>query len=201
MNDFHPFRPDTVGKPLPGVEVKVLDPDTEGIGEVAVRSKTVMQQYLDDPELTAETISDGWLLTGDLGRIDSTGHLQLFGRKKNMIVTGEGKNIYPEDIENVFEGIRLKEFCIFAANYIWPQHSMSGEQLVIVVHAEPGQAIDDALRAELAERNRKLLNYKRISGYVAWDRDFPRTASLKIKRNILADEIRQQVDRGAIVAL
>jgi long-chain acyl-CoA synthetase len=201
MNDFHPFRPDTVGKPLPGVEVKVLDPDTEGIGEVAVRSKTVMQQYLDDPELTAETISDGWLLTGDLGRIDSTGHLQLFGRKKNMIVTGEGKNIYPEDIENVFEGIRLKEFCVFAANYIWPQHSMSGEQLVIVVHAEPGQAIDDALRAELAERNRKLLNYKRISGYVAWDRDFPRTASLKIKRNILADEIRQQVDRGAIVAL
>jgi long-chain acyl-CoA synthetase len=156
---------------------------------------------LDDPELTAETISDGWLLTGDLGRIDSTGHLQLFGRKKNMIVTGEGKNIYPEDIENVFEGIRLKEFCIFAANYIWPQHSMSGEQLVIVVHAEPGQAIDDALRAELAERNRKLLNYKRISGYVAWDRDFPRTASLKIKRNILAEEIRQQVDRGAIVAL
>jgi long-chain acyl-CoA synthetase len=156
---------------------------------------------LDDPELTAETISDGWLLTGDLGRIDSTGRLQLFGRKKNMIVTSEGKNIYPEDIENVFEGIRLKEFCVFAANYIWPQHTMSGEQLVIVVHPEPGQAIDDALRAELAERNRKLLNYKRISGYVAWDRDFPRTASLKIKRNILADEIRQQVDRGAIVAL
>ncbi len=201
MNDFHPFRPDTVGKPLPGVEVKVLDPDMEGIGEVAVRSKTVMQQYLDDPELTAETIADGWLLTGDLGRIDSTGHLQLFGRKKNMIVTGEGKNIYPEDIENVFEGIRLKEFCVFAANYIWPQHTMSGEQLVIVVHAEPGQTIDDALRAELAERNRKLLNYKRISGYVAWDRDFPRTASLKIKRNILAEEIRQQVDRSATVAL
>ncbi len=201
MNDFHPFRPDTVGKPLPGVEVKVLHPDAEGIGEVAVRSNTVMQQYLDDPELTAETISDGWLLTGDLGRIDSTGHLQLFGRKKNMIVTGEGKNIYPEDIENVFEGIHLKEFCVFAANYIWPQHTMSGEQLVIVVHAEPGQTIDDALRAELAERNRKLLNYKRISGYVAWDRDFPRTASLKIKRNILAEEIRRQVDRGATVAL
>ncbi len=201
MNDFHPFRPDTVGKPLPGVEVKLLNPDSEGIGEVVVRGKTVMQQYLDDPDLTAETIVDGWLLTGDLGRIEATGHLQLFGRKKNMIVTSEGKNIYPEDIENVFEGIRLKEFCVFAANYIWPQHSMAGEQLVIVVHPEPGQAIDDALRAELAERNRRLLNYKRISGYVVWDRDFPRTASLKIKRNVLAEEIRHLLDRSATVAL
>jgi long-chain acyl-CoA synthetase len=78
---------------------------------------------------------------------------------------------------------------------------MSGEQLVIVVHPEPGQAVDDALRAELAERNRRLLNYKRIHGYVAWDRDFPRTASLKIKRNILAEEIRQQLTRSAAFAL
>jgi long-chain acyl-CoA synthetase len=97
-------------------------PDADGIGEVAVRSKTVMSHYLDDPEMTAETIVDGWLMTGDLGRVDAAGHLQLFGRKKNMIVTAEGKNIYPEDIENNFEGIPVKEFCVFAANYIWPQH-------------------------------------------------------------------------------
>ena len=91
-----------MGKPLPGVEVKIVNPDADGIGEVAVRSKTVMSHYLDDPEMTAETLVDGWLMTGDLGRIDASGHLQLFGRKKNMIVTEEGKNIYPEDIENVF---------------------------------------------------------------------------------------------------
>ena len=102
LNDFKPFRADTVGRPLPGVELRVLSPDREGIGEVAVHSKTVMSHYLDDPELTAETIVDGWLLTGDLGRFDVTGHLQLFGRKKNMIVTEGGKNIYPEDIEISF---------------------------------------------------------------------------------------------------
>src|SRR5204863_7996700 len=68
LNDFKPFRPDTVGKPLPGVELRILKPDSEGIGEVAVHSKTVMSHYLDDPELTAETIVNGWLLTGDLGR-------------------------------------------------------------------------------------------------------------------------------------
>ena len=105
LNDQKPFRPDTVGKPVRGMEIRIVNPDAEGIGEVAVRSKTVMSHYLDDPEMTAETIVDGWLMTGDLGRIDASGHLQLFGRKKNMIVTEEGKNIYPEDIEAAFEGI------------------------------------------------------------------------------------------------
>src|ERR1700686_770710 len=69
VNDLKPFRADTVGKPLPGMEVRVLHPDADGIGEVAVRSKTVMSGYLNEPELTAETIVDGWLMTGDLGRL------------------------------------------------------------------------------------------------------------------------------------
>src|SRR5208282_3096392 len=97
VNDLKPFRGDTVGKPLPGMEVKITNPGAEGIGEVTVRSRTLMSHYLDDPEMTSETIKDGWLMTGDLGRLDPSGHLQLFGRKKNMIVTEEGKNIYPED--------------------------------------------------------------------------------------------------------
>jgi long-chain acyl-CoA synthetase len=199
VNDFKPFRADTVGRALPGMEVRVANPDEEGIGEVAVRSKTVMSHYLDDPDLTAETIVDGWLLTGDLGRLDAAGHLQLFGRKKNMIVTAEGKNIYPEDIENVFEGLAVKEFCVFAANYLWPAHTMQDEQLVIVIRLEPEREMDDALRADLAARNQRLRNYKRISGYLIYDRDFPRTASLKIKRNVLAEEIRSAHTRGEVV--
>jgi long-chain acyl-CoA synthetase len=199
VNDFKPFRADTVGRALPGMEVRVANPDEEGIGEVAVRSKTVMSHYLDDPDLTAETIVDGWLLTGDLGRLDAAGHLQLFGRKKNMIVTAEGKNIYPEDIENVFEGLAVKEFCVFAANYLWPAHTMQDEQLVIVIRLEPEREMDDALRADLAARNQRLRNYKRISGYLIYDRDFPRTASLKIKRNVLAEEIRSAHTRGEAV--
>ena len=201
VNDFRPFRADTVGKPLPGVEVRVLNHDTDGVGEVATRSKMIMSKYLDDPEMTAQTIADGWLMTGDLGRIDATGHLQLFGRKKNMIVTEEGKNIYPEDIENAFEGLAVKEFCVFAANYLWPARSLVGEQLVIVLHPETGQAISRELVANLTDRNRRLLNYKRISGYLSWDRDFPLTASLKIKRGELAEQIRASVERSAVVPL
>jgi long-chain acyl-CoA synthetase len=198
VNDLKPFRADTVGKPLPGMEVRIVNPDAEGIGEVSVRSKTVMSGYLNEPELTAETIVDGWLMTGDLGRFDPCGHLQLFGRKKNMIVTEEGKNIYPEDIESVFESLPVKEFCIFAANYVWPRRSMVGEQLVLVLHFEPGQTLTDELRNDIAARNSRLLNYKRIHGIVVFDEDFPRTASLKIKRNVLAERL-AQLDRAAAI--
>ena len=201
LNDLRPFRPDTVGKPVRGMEIRIEQPDADGIGEVTVRSKTVMSHYLDDPEMTAETIVNGWLRTGDLGRVNPAGHLQLFGRKKNMIVTAEGKNIYPEDIENFFEGIAVKEFCVFAANYIWPNHSMTGEQLVLVLHPEPGQPVNDTLLKDLSRRNAQLLNYKRVSGYIVWDQDFTRNAALKIRRPILAGLIGKQLDRSAMVSL
>ena len=201
VNDFRPFRADTVGKPLPGIEVKILNPEAEGIGEVAVRSNTVMSHYLDEPEMTKETIVDGWLLTGDLGRLDASGHLQLFGRKKNMIVTEEGKNIYPEDIETAFEGLPAKEYCVFAANYLWPTRTMVGERLVLIVHPEPGQTVTQEVVAEIIKRNHRLPNYKRVNGYVAWDRDFPLTASLKIKRGELAEQIQGSLDRSAVVTL
>jgi long-chain acyl-CoA synthetase len=195
VNDLHPFRADTVGKPLPGMEVRIVNASADGIGEVSVRSKTIMSGYLNEPELTAETIVDGWLITGDLGRFDAAGHLQLFGRKKNMIVTEEGKNIYPEDIEAVFESLPVKEFCVFAANYIWPRRSMVGEQLLLAIHLESGQTYTDELRRDISARNNKLLNYKRIHGVVLFDEDFPRTASLKIKRNSLAEQL-AQLDRS-----
>ncbi len=115
-----------------------------------------------------------------------------------MIVTEEGKNIYPEDIETVFEGLPIKEFCVFAANYIWPQRSMVGEQLVLVIHLEAGQTFTDELRREVSVRNSRLLNYKRIHGVVLFNEDFPRTASLKIKRNALAERL-AKLDRAAAI--
>jgi long-chain acyl-CoA synthetase len=198
VNDLHPFRADTVGKPLPGMNVRIVEPDKEGIGEVQVQSRTVMAGYLKEPELTAETIVDGWLRTGDLGRFDHTGNLQLFGRKKNMIVTEEGKNIYPEDIEAVFEPLPVKEFCVFAANYIWPQRSMVGEQLLLVIHLENGQSYNDELKKAVSFLNGRLLNYKRVHGIVLFEEDFPRTASLKIKRNVLAESL-AKLDRATVV--
>ena len=201
VNDLRPFRADTVGKPLPGMGVRILNPGADGIGQVAVRSRTVMAGYLNEPELTAETIVDGWLMTGDMGRFDPCGHLQLFGRKKNMIVTEEGKNVYAEDVEQAFESLPVKEYCVFAANYVWPSTSMVGEQLVLVIHLEHGQSYTEELRKEIAVRNSRLINYKRIHGVVVYGEDFPLTASLKIIRVALAERLRKLPRETAIVPI
>jgi len=101
----------------------------------------------------------------------------------------------------VFESLPVKEFCVFAANYLWPQRTMTGEQLVLVVHADPTQNVNGAIGGELERRNQRLLPYKRVSGYILWSEDFPRTASLKIKRSILAEQIGRQLDRSAVQPL
>jgi long-chain acyl-CoA synthetase len=202
VNTLDPFRPDTVGKPVPGVQVEVREPNEFGVGEVWVRGRTVMKGYLEAPELTAEAIVDGWLRTGDLGIIDAAGHLKLLGRAKNMIVTEGGKNIYPEDIESYFEDMPdCEEYCVFAANYIWPSRSMTGEQLVIVVRPEEGDQPTETLVADLKKRNRRLADFKRLAGYIVYADEFPTTASLKVKRNVLAEKLREHERAQSIVLL
>ncbi|GJM24349.1 MAG: hypothetical protein DHS20C16_07640 [Phycisphaerae bacterium] len=194
LNDLTPFRADTVGKPLPGVDLKIDDTDEHGVGEVVVRSQTLMSRYLDDPEQTSQVLRDGWLFTGDLGRIDATGHLQLFGRRKNMIVTAGGKNIYPEDIENAFSTLDVQEYCVFAYGYLWPNTDVRKESLVIVIHLEKAQSFDKAILEQLQSINRRLPDYKRVDEYLVWGREFERTASMKIKRNLLAKSIAAETD-------
>ena len=131
--------------------MRILSPDADGVGEVAVRSKTVMSHYLDDPELTLETIVDGWLLTGDLGRFERHGHLQLFGRKKNMIVTEGGKISTPEDIETTFDGLAVKEYSVFAGElYLAEKRARSrGRTGASILRLEQNQTFDSKLLEEL----------------------------------------------------
>lgn len=190
------LRNDTVGLAIPGTEIELRDKNAEGVGEIWTRSRTVMKGYLDEPELTRETIVNGWLRTGDLGILDESGHLKLKGRKRNMIVTEGGMNVYPEDIESTFANLEnCEEICIFAANYIWSTDKMTGEQLIIVLRMKDDGVPNPNLLTDLRNRNRRLVDYKRLSGYVIWNNPFPRTTSLKIKRYLLAQDLRDHLER------
>ncbi|TNE85482.1 MAG: hypothetical protein EP330_25705 [Deltaproteobacteria bacterium] len=190
VHDLAPFRADSVGKVVACTEVRIHEPGPDGIGEVYVSGPTVMNGYLDDPEQTEAAFDGEWLRTGDLGRLDASGHLHLVGRRKNMIVTAGGKNVYPEDIESAFVDVPCEELVVFAANYLWPARTMVGEQLVAVVR--PGE---DDFHAPLARANHKLPEHKRIDAVLVWEAEFPRTASMKVKRPKLADAIRDGAAR------
>lgn len=196
VNDLKPFRGDSVGAVVPGMELELRDKNDAGVGEVWLRGPTVMKGYLDEPDLTAEAIVDGWLRTGDLGTIDAAGHLKLVGRAKNMIVTEGGKNVYPEDVEAAFESLdtEFEDLCVFAANYLFPKQTMTGEELAVVVRAK-NKADEETLIEEIRQRNRRLPDYKRLTRYILWDEEFPRTASMKVKRKVLAKEISDRLNR------
>lgn len=201
VNDLRPFRGDTVGRAVPGVEVSVADPDAAGVGEVIVRGPTLMSRYLDDPELTAEAFTaDGALRTGDLGWLDAAGHLHLVGRQRNMIVTAGGKNVYPEDVEAAFAKVPCEELVVMAADYLWPRRggaALTGEELVAVVRT----ADLEATRIALQQANARLADFKRVSALVAVDAEFPRTASMKVKRAELAEAVRAARGREACEAV
>src|ERR1039457_5470468 len=118
-----------------------------------------------------------------------------------MIVTEGGKNIYPEDIESVFEGLAVKEYCVFAANYLWPQKTLGTEVLILVIRLDANRQWADRLREEVVRRNRTLGDFKRVGGYLVWVKDFPRAASMKIKRGELAAEIGVGASRAQIVEI
>jgi len=104
LNPVEHYKETSVGKTLPEVEMRIVDPDQDGVGEIVVRGPMVMQGYYKMPEETAQVLSqDGWLRTGDLGKLDNENYLYLAGRIKNLIVTEGGKNVYPEEIENEFQ--------------------------------------------------------------------------------------------------
>ncbi|HEY8430089.1 MAG TPA: AMP-binding protein, partial [Sandaracinaceae bacterium] len=204
VNDLSPFRADSVGRPVRGVEVKIHDPGPDGVGEVWIRGRTRMKGYLDDPELTAETITeDGWLKTGDLGWMDAAHHLHLVGRVKNMIVTAGGKNVYPEDVEGAFDGLPVEELAIFASGYLFERRdALEEEHLVAVIRPRRGNGVAapsrEALLAQLEAKNKRLPDFKRVRAVLFWDEPFPRTASMKVKRDALASALRAKASREEV---
>jgi len=189
-----PDRPKfgSVGLPLPGVQVQILDREPEGAGEIAIRGPNVMKGYFKDPEGTAHAFRDGWFLSGDLGYLDAEGYLFITGRAKEVIVLASGKNIYPEEVEAHFlRSPYIKEVCVLGLEV--PGTSRVEELVALVVpnfeylRMQRIANAQDMIRWEMETLTRQLPAYKRPTALQIVQDPFPRTRLGKIQRHLVRE--------------
>ncbi len=193
----HDSRLPSVGVPIPGAEIRIFDPNENGEGEIAARGPMIMKGYYKNEKATREVITeDGWFLTGDIGYMDGDGYLYITGRKKAVIVTKGGKNIYPEEIETkVLESPFVEEILVFGAKN--PETGDEEVQALVYPNLDAvrdeahrlGIKPDDEFIYSLVEREierltRDLASYKRIKRFALRYEEFPKTTTRKIKRHL-----------------
>ena len=183
----------SVGKVIPEGQVRIESPNEEGIGEIVYKGPNVMLGYYNMPEATEEVLdSEGWFHTGDLGFMDPQGWLYITGRKKNVIVTKTGKNIYPEELEQILNEVRYVEECMvyglegvetgdgtIVAVQIRPNYEAIGE---LYPNGADDEDIYQLMKDVVGELNQKLPNYKRIRHIVLRNTEFVKTTTHKLKR-------------------
>lgn len=193
VNRLEVYNDESVGLPIAGVEIKIDEPGNDGIGEILVRGNNIMIGYYNNPEATEEVLRDGWLYTGDYGRIDRNGFLHITGRKKNVIVTKNGKNIYPEDIELYLNRSEyIKESLVYGINkdeveetLICAQIVPDIEQITEKMGSTPTKEdILKIIQTEVKKVNKKLSNYKKIQHFDIREEEFDKTTTKKIKRYV-----------------
>ena len=175
------YRDDSVGLTLPGYEVRIDEPNLDGIGEICVKGDCVMLGYHKNEEATRKVLRDGWFHTGDLGQMDANGFVLIMGRIKNLIILPNGKNVYPEELEVAVTRLPFaKEAVVFAEGNaivaeIFPDMDIARELGV--------GDIESALRAEIGVLNKTLPLYKNINRVVVRYTEFEKTTTKKIKRS------------------
>lgn len=184
-------RVGSAGKAVVCDEIKINDPDENGEGEIFIKGKTVMLGYYEDPEATAAVMHDGWFNSGDIGYMDEDGFIYLTGRSKNVIVTQNGKNIYPEEIELLLSKVEEIKECM-----VYGKEVAGEKELIITARVIPDyEQIEELHGAGLSEEdvykviweqikkvNRKLSNYKTIKKLEIKNDEFEKTSTMKIKR-------------------
>ena len=182
----------STGPVVPGSEMKLINVDEDGIGEIVYRGKNVMLGYYRMPEETAEVIDeDGWFHTGDLGFFDDKQWLHITGRSKNVIVTKTGKNIYPEELE-----LMVNDLPEVTDSMVYGKEEAGGRDYIVAVQILPDmeyikevkgmelteEELNEMFRDKIFEINKALPDYKRIRNITVRDEDFVRTTTKKIKR-------------------
>lgn len=190
-NDFYK-RNDSAGLPIPNVEFKINNPNYEGVGEILVKGPNVMLGYYNMPEETKKVLKDGWFYTGDIGKVDENGFLYITGRCKSVIITKNGKNIYPEEIETM-----LNENPLISESLVLGVQNESNDEVYVNAQIFPNiEAVTEYLKGIVPTKeeikklvsdiiknvNNKNPNYKHIRNFVIRDKEFEKTTTQKIKR-------------------
>ena len=198
LNPTEAYIETSVGRKIPGCEVKIVDPDSDGNGTIFIKGPMVMQGYYNNREATEEVLSsDGWLNTGDVGHQDENGYLYLTGRAKSVIVTEGGKNVFPEEIEDHFQLYDdIDQVCVIG--YLIDK-AMKSEGIRVLIY--PSKSYSDSVKGDKAaiEKhmngiveavNKELQSYKKITKVTVVDKPMPMTSTKKIKRF----EVRREYD-------
>lgn len=193
VNTFRHNRIGSVGKPLPGTEIKIASQNPEDkIGEILIRGPQVMNGYYKNPRATEKAFSNGWFHTGDIGHTDEDGYLYITGRLKNIIITDGGKKIHPEEVEEVLsKSPYIQEICVLGKKVASGIKAGTEEVFAIVVPnlekiKKDGLALKEDIRSFIREEIHKhcklLAPYKKITNFLISEKELPKTSTQKIKR-------------------
>ena len=202
VNPHHKSKRGTVGPEVQGVQLQIINPDENGIGEIVASSPSLMQGYYRNQAMTEQVIRDGLLYTGDLGYFDEDGYLYLTGRSKDVIVSGAGKNIYPAELETLYRHSPLiSEICIVG---------MSTDNLFETAHAvivpvdddnQDRTEVETALHQHIQERAQDLPTYQHLQTVHFWDTELPKISDAVIDRQrvkeILQEQLSQQTQEAS----
>ena len=194
-------QPGTVGEVLEDIQIKINKPNADGEGEILVKGPNVMLGYYKNEKATREVLRDGWYYTGDLGRIDENNVLSICGRVKNLIVTPNGKNVYPEEVENqLLKSPYIAEIMVYGHKI-----SATAEEVYAVIYPDEealftlakerddehfsAAEIEELIRKEVLTYGKDLADYKRVKKFTLREDEFPKTTTRKIKRYIVEPEI------------
>ena len=197
----------SVGPPLPTVEAKILEPQPQEdggppVGEILMRGPIVMKGYWNRPDATAAVLKDGWLYTGDLGFFDSHGNLFITGRRKEVIVLANGKNVYPEEIEaHYLKSSFIKEICVMGLEAKPGDPGSERLHAVVVPNFDVLKErrivnAKEVIRFDIESLSQQMPSTKRIGAYEIWQEDLPRTTTRKLKRFEIEKGVRANQARG-----
>jgi long-chain acyl-CoA synthetase len=200
VNTFSERKYTSVGIPLKGVEIKIVkDQPSDREGEIIARGPNVMRGYYKNKEKTDEVIKDGWFYTGDIGYLDDDGFLYITSRIKNMIVLGAGKKVFPEEIEEVMSKSDLfKEMCVVGLKATSGLKAGTEEVFAVIVpntdkfseeEKQNKEIIKNKISAEISRLSENLAEYKKISGFMLYFNELPKTTTKKVRRKEVLEKI------------